>query len=439
VSIELTTLLMFGLMLLLLASGLPIAFALGGCAVFFGILMWGPASVHIIIANASNTMRSTLLVAIPLFVFMAYMLERSGLAEDLYAVMYKWMGPLRGGLAAGTVVACTVVAAMSGISTTGVLLMGIIGLPSMLRRNYNKRLALGAILAGGALGPLIPPSVVMIVYALIAELSVGKLFVGAIIPGLVLSGLFIFYILIRCYWNPDLGPPVPVEERVTWGKKLSSLKGVVFPVILVVAVLGSIFMGVATPTEAAAVGAFGSIVSTALHRRLSWSVLREVSYRTLQTVAMVMWVIFAAGCFAAIYQGLGAAELMENLLKTWPVSKWVILVLMQCTWVILGCLMDALSILMISAPIFLPVAAHYGFDLLWFGILYAVNTEMGYLTPPFGVNLIVMKGIGHEGVSMSDIYQSVWPFVILQAIGLVMLILIPGLAKWLPNILFVRT
>jgi tripartite ATP-independent transporter DctM subunit len=436
VSIELVTILMFGLMLLLLAAGLPIVFVLGGTAVFFGTLLWGPESMHVVVSNANNTMRASLLVAVPLFVFMAYMLESSGIAEELYAVMHRWMGSLRGGLSAGTVLCCTIVAAMSGISSTGVLLMGIIGLPAMLRRNYDKGLAMGAIMAGGALGPLIPPSVVMIVYALIGELSVGKLFLGGVVPGLLLSFLFVVYILVRCYFNPSLGPALPLEERATWMEKFISLKGVIFPTILVVGVLGSIFAGLATPTEAAAVGAFGSIVSAAVYRRLNWGILRDSAFRTLRTVAMVMWVIFGAKCFATIYQGIGAAELIQNVLRSLPVSKWVILIMIQVTWLILGSLMDALSILMITAPIFIPVANFLGFDALWFGILYAVNTEMGYLTPPFGVNLIIMRGIVPSGITMGDIYRSVWPFITVQAMALILLILFPPLAVWLPNLVF---
>ena len=437
-SIEIITILMFGLMLLLLASGLPIAFVLGGTSIVFGLFMWGPASMHIIIANASNTMRSTVLVAIPLFVFMAYMLEKSGIAEELYEAMYRWLGSLKGGLAAGTVITCTIVAAMSGISSTGVLLMGIIGLPAMLSRGYDKKIALGSIIAGGALGPLIPPSVVLIVYALISGQSVGKLFLGGVVPGILLSVLFILYILIYALINPTLAPALPKEERFTWKNKIYALKGIIFPFLLVLGVLGSIFFGLATPTEAAAVGAAGSILSALLHGKLNWQTLKYVSYQSLKTVSMVMWVIFAAGCFATIYQGLGASDLIENLLKDLSVNKYIILLIIQVTWVILGMLMDALSILMITAPIFIPVSDFLGFDPLWFGILYAVNTEMGYLTPPFGVNLIIMKGIGHKNISMVDIYRSVWPFVILQAIGLLLIIVFPALATWLPDLVFNR-
>jgi tripartite ATP-independent transporter DctM subunit len=427
---------MFGFMLLMLATGLPVAFVLGGTAVLFGTFMWGPDSVNVVIFKASDIMRESVLVAVPLFVFMACMLERSGIAEALYDVLHRWLGPLRGGLSAGTVIGCTFIAAMSGISTTGVLMMGIIGYPAMVRRGYDRGLAMGAIMAGGALGPLIPPSVVMIVYAVLSELSVGKLFLGGVVPGLILVALFITYVLVRSYFQPEIGPALPLEERATWNEKFRSLKGIVLPISLIVAVLGSIFAGMATPTEAASVGAFGAIVSAAVHRRLSWSVLMQSSFLTLRVVAMVMWIVFAASVFASIYQGLGASSLIQGLLTELKVSPWVVMAIIQVVWIILGSLMDALSILLITAPVFLPVAAELGFDPLWFGILYVVNTEMGYLTPPFGVNLFVMRGIvASEGVGMGEIYRAALPFIILQFIGLLLIIFFPALATWLPNTL----
>jgi tripartite ATP-independent transporter DctM subunit len=435
-SIEVVTVLMFLSMLVLLASGLPIAFVLGGTALIFGYAIWGPASLNVVVAAANDLLRANLLVAVPLFVFMAYMLEKSGIAEDLYEVMHRWMGGLRGGLAAGTVVACTFVAAMSGISTTGVLMMGIIGLPAMLRRNYDKHIAMGCIMAGGALGPLIPPSIVLIIFSLLSGQSIGKLFVGGMLPGLILAGLFIIYILVRCFKNPLLGPALPVEERATWKQKIVALRGIILPILIVFGVLGSLFWGIATPTEAASVGAVGAILSAAVYRRLSLGILKGVAFQTLKTVSMVMWVIFAAGCFATIYQGIGASDLIQNMIKGWPVSKWVIIFIIQATWIMLGCLMDAISILMVTAPVFIPVANFLGIDLLWFGVLYAVNTEMGYLTPPFGVNLFVMRGVTQEmDITTNDIYKATFPFLGLQFLGLLLVMAFPGLVTWLPSIL----
>jgi len=310
--VGLITVLMFGLMLLLLAVGLPVAFVLGGTAVFFAIFAWGPDAMNILVLNANSAMSATVLVAVPLFVFMAYMLQEAGIADDLYGAMHIWMGPLNGGLAAGTILASTIVAAMSGISTTGVILMGVIGLPSMLLRKYDKGIAMGSIMAGGALGSLIPPSILMIVYALLSGVSVGKLFLACVLPGLILSTFFITFILVRCYFNPSIGPALPAEERYNFFEKLRSIRGLVIPILLVIAVLGSIFGGFATPTEAAGVGAFGTILSTAFHRKLTWKNLKAANLRTLKTVVMVMWVVYAAGCFTSIYQGLGVTALVKD-------------------------------------------------------------------------------------------------------------------------------
>ena len=435
-SIELVTILMFASMLLLLASGLPVAFVLGGVSLLFGLTAWGPASLNVVVMAASNLLRANLLVAVPLFVFMAFMLEKSGIAEDLYAVMHSWMGGLKGGLAAGTVIACTIVAAMSGISTTGVLMMGIIGLPAMQRRGYDTQLSMGCIMAGGALGPLIPPSVVLIVYSLLSGESIGKLFVAGIFPGLLLTFSFIAYILLRCRLNPDLGPALPVEERATWKEKLIALKGVILPILIVAGVLGSLFFGIATPTEAASVGALAAIISSALYGKLNVQILKEVAFQTLKTVSMVMWVIFGAGCFATIYQGIGASDFIQNLITGWPVSKWVILCMIQAIWMFLGCMMDAISILMITAPLFIPIAKFLGIDLLWLGLLYAVNTEMAYITPPFGINLFVMRGITQDkGVTTKAIYKASLPFVCLQFLVLILVMVFPGIITWLPGVL----
>ena len=433
-SVFAVTFLMVGMMMALLAVGLPVAFVLGSTSIVFGYLFWSPVTIDMVVLKASDTMRATVLIAIPLFIFMACALQRSGLAESIYETMHKWMGGLKGGLAAGTIVACTIIAAMSGLSSTGVLMMGIIGYPSMTTRGYDKHLVMGAIMAGGALGMLIPPSLLMIVYALVAGESVGKMFLGGVVPGLMLSALFIAYILLRCRANPSLGPPIPVEERALMREKLVALRGIIIPLLLVVGVLGSIFGGIATPTEAAAVGAFGALISAAVHRRLSWKVLTDAADRTFRTVAMVMWIILGATVFASIYQGLGATQVIHSALADAAVSKWVILILMQVTWIILGTLMDSVSILLITAPVFIPLAELLGFDLLWFGILFMINVEMAALTPPFGFNLFVMRGIVPPGeVTMGAVYRSAIPFIILHFLVLVVVMLFPELAVWLPN------
>ena len=435
-SIELISILLFGSMLLLLVSGLPVAFVLGGLAVVFTGVFWGPESLFIILARTFSMMSSTTLVAAPLFVLMAVVLERSGVAEDLYEMMYRWSGGVKGGLAVGTVLVCTLIAAMSGIASTGVVMMGVMALPEMLKRGYDKRIATGCILAGGVLGPLIPPSIALVLYGTMAQVSIGGLFAGGMAAGLVCSLLIVGYILIRCYINPKMGPAIPVEERADWDAKIASLKGVILPLLLITAVLGSIYTGIATPTEAAAVGAFGAFVCSAIHGRLTWDLIKNVAYTTIQVQGFMMWILFAAQGFAAVYMGLGASRMVVGLVQEYQVGWWTMLIGIQVVWFLLGCVIDAWSILMITLPIILPLLPLYGFDPLWLGVLYAVNTQTGYLTPPFGTMLFMMKGIAPKEVTMSDIYRSIIPFVTTQLVCLALCIAFPKLVTWLPNLLF---
>jgi tripartite ATP-independent transporter DctM subunit len=434
--IEIISLLLFGSMFLLLALGLPVAFVLGGLATIFTYIFWGPESLFIIVARTFSMMSTTTLVAAPLFVLMATVLERSGVAEDLFEMMYRWSGGVRGGLAVGTVLACTLIAAMSGIASTGVVVMGVMALPAMLKRGYDKRIATGCILAGGVLGPLIPPSISLVLYGTIAQVSIGSLFAGGMSAGILCSALIIGYILIKCYRNPELGPPIPPEERVDWSAKIASLKGVILPFLLITAVLGSIYTGIATPTEAAAVGAFGAFVCSAIHRRLNWELIKSVAYSTIQVQGFMMWILFSAQAFAAVYMGLGASRMVVQLVETYEIGWWTMLIAIQVVWFLLGLVIDAWSILMITLPILLPLLPMYGFDPLWLGVLYAVNTQTGYLTPPFGTMLFMMKGIAPKGITMTDIYRSITPFVITQLVCLALCIMFPAMVLWLPRLLF---
>lgn len=442
-SIELITVLLFGSMILLLALGLPVAFALGGIGALFMVFLWSPDALRTIPINVFGRMCDFVLIAIPLFIFMANMLERSGVADDAYDMMYRWFGPLKGGLAVGTIIICTIFAAMSGISAAATVSMGLIAVPSMLKRGYEKELVMGSVQAGGALGVLIPPSIIMIVLALFGQLSVGKLFAGGMIPGLILSSLFIIYILIRSLLQPNLAPALPPEMRASWGQKLVSLRAVILPAILIVAVLGSILAGMATPSEAAAIGAFGSIICAAIYRRLSWQNFKEASYASLRLSAMVMWIIFGAVCISVIYVAVGAVDLVGAILMGLPGGRWGVLIAMLISWIILGCFLDNFGILAITAPVFFPIIRSLGFDPLWFGILYVLTIEMSYLTPPFGFNLFFMKGITpfikrETGIdiTMGDIYRSIVPFVGIQLVALILVMLFPQLALWLPNVLF---
>ena len=430
------SLLLFGGMFFLLALGLPVAYVLGGLATLFTAVFWGPESLFIVVARTFAMMQTTTLVAAPLFVLMATVLERSGVAEDLFEVMYRWIGSIKGGLAVGTVLACTIIAAMSGIASTGVVMMGVMALPAMLKRGYDKRLATGCILAGGVLGPLIPPSISLVLYGTIAKVSIGALFAGGMGAGILCSFLIIGYILIRCYINPELGPPIPPEERFDLKAKVASLKGVILPLLLIGAVLGSIYSGIATPTEAAAVGALGAFICSAIHRRLDWKLISDVAKSTIKVQGFIMWILFSAQAFASVYMGLGAATLVTRLVETYEIGWWTMLISIQVVWFLLGCVIDAWSILMITLPILMPLIPIYGFDPVWLGVLYAVNTQTGYLTPPFGAMLFMMKGIAPKSVTMKDIYNSITPFVITQLVCLALCIVFPAVVTWLPRLLF---
>jgi tripartite ATP-independent transporter DctM subunit len=311
--------------------------------------------------------------------------------------------------------------------------MGIIAMPQMLKRNYEKKMVMGSIAAGGALGILIPPSVIFILYGTLTGVSIGGLFMGGILPGLVLSGLFIIYIGIRCWRNPRLGPPLPIEERANWQEKLSSLKAVALPMVIIILVLGGIYLGVCTPSEAAALGVLGAVISAAVYRKLGWDLIKESVFRTAKLSGMIIWILIGAYCFTAIYQASGAGNLLTRLMMAIPGGRYAILATMQFTFFVLGCILDPAGIIMICTPAFLPIVQVLGFDPLWFGVLFCVNMEMAYLTPPFGFNLFYMKAVAPEGTTMGEIYLSIVPFVALQAIGLVIVILFPDLALWIPG------
>jgi len=435
-SIELLTILFFVSLILFLALGLPLSFVLGGVSMVFIYGTWGPQAFYMVAAQTWGAMNKFTLVAVPLFIFMAMILERSGVANDLYDMMYIWFGPVRGGLAIGTVVICAIFAAMCGISGAAVVSMGTIALPSMLKRNYDKLLALGCINSGGGWGILIPPSVIMILYALISGESVGKLFAGGVFPGLMLLVMVSSYIGIRCYFQPHLGPALPAEERGDWGRKLKAFKAVLLPMIIVLMVLGSIIGGVTTPTEAAAMGVLGALISALVYRQLSWRLIEEAALRTLRLTGMIMWILFGAYCFSSAYHGMGAPHLIEDLMTYIPGGPWGTIVFIQIVIFILAMVLDPAGIMMITVPIFLPFVKAHGFDPLWFGILFTINMEIGYMTPPFGFNLFYLKGIVPPSISMGDIYRSVIPFTIVESTGLALVMIFPQIAIWLPYKVF---
>jgi|Deesub1362A_J573_1020465.scaffolds.fasta_scaffold00630_23 tripartite ATP-independent transporter DctM subunit len=436
-SIELTTLIMFFAMVLMLFSGLPLAFVLGGLALGFSYFLWGPNSMLLVAVQSWGVMTSYFLVAIPLYILMANVLQRSGIIEDLFTVMQMWFGPLRGGLAIGTVVICTLMAAMTGIVGAAVATMGILALPDMLKRKYDKRIALGCICAGGTLGILIPPSVITIVYAVTAGVSIGHMFMGGVLPGLLLSALFIVYIAVRCWIQPELGPAPPKEERAgyTLLDKIIALKSVILPILLIVGVLGSIYAGVATPTEAAGVGCVGAFISAAIYRRLTFSNIKESVYATARITSMILWITIGARCFISVFSAVGGDELVQEFVSGLALNRWIILILIQIMLVFLGLFLDEIGIILLCVPIFLPIIKSLGFDPVWFGILFLVNAQMDYITPPFGYTLFYLKGVSPPEVSMGDIYRSIIPFVLLQATGLGLCMVFPQIILWLPSLM----
>ena len=435
-SIEWITVLFFGGMLVILLTGLPIAFGLGGLGLAFALWLWGPESAGMALFGTMAIVRYTLMVCVPLFVFMGMMLYHSGIAEDLYTMMRYWLAPVPGSLAVGTVGVSTVFAALVGSEEPATLTMGSIALPLMLKNKYGKSIAIGCIQAGGALGFLIPPSIIAILYALVARESVGMLFAGGLLPGLMLSSLFIIYIIGRCSLQPHLGPPIPKAERPSWGVKIKSLRASLMPILIMLSVIGTIFAGLATPVEAAAVGALGSMICVAIKRRLTFKIVQESLITALRLTTMMMWIFMAALTFGKVYGALGAKEVIETIMTGLPVGPWGTLIMIQFTFFILGMILDDTAILFITMPIYIPIIKALGFDPIWFGVLYLVNMQMAYLTPPFGYCLFLMKGVVPKDITMGDIYRSVWPFVSIQGLAVIILMIFPQLATWLPYLLF---
>ena len=443
------TLMMSVSLIVLLMAGLPLAFVTGGLGVLFLFVFGDAHMLNILPSRIFPFMTDYQLSAIPLFIFMASMLERAGLIEKLFDVIYRILGGLRGGLATATIIASTILAAMVGVIGATEVTMGIIALPAMLKRKYNPEMACGAILAGGSLGILIPPSIMAILYAVVAQQSVGELFIGAVFPGLLLSGMYILYVTARSYINPSFGPPLPVEERVDMMGKLRLLKGIFAPMLLVALVLGVIFTGVATPVEAAGIGTFGALVVAALARRLSWIALRDAAITTLKASSMVLWIIFGASIFVGFYIVSGGQQFVTDSLIATGLGPYGILLLMNGLLIVLGMFLDWVGIMLLTVPIFVPILKALPFtglfgmtgvdavDIsLWFGVIYIVNMQMAFLSPPFGYALFYLKSVAPPEIKMSTIFRAVIPFMMLQAIGLISCIIFPQIILWLPGLVY---
>lgn len=432
--IEIVTLVVLGSFFILLFLGLEVAFSLMSCALVFTLIFWTPSALYVAATSIYSQATKDIYLAVPLFIFMACLLESSGIGEDLFDIILKLFPRLPGSLGAGSVMMCTIVDAMSGLGGTGVVTIGVLTLPEMLKRGYDKRIALGCIPAGGSLGPLIPPSVLMILIGGMMGLSVGRLFAAGLIPGLIIAGIFILYIVVRCMIQPELAPSVPEERRVSWVEKLASLKGLVLPFILVVMVLGSIYTGIATPTEAAGVGAGGAAACGIINRRLSWAGLKKAMLISLRINCMVMWLLIAGNMFAAMLNATGIADLVVEFMPG-EASPNLTIIMMMIIPLIMGMFIDGAAVSVICIPIFSPLVLSLGIDPYWFGTLFTISLIAGYLTPPFGMNLFYTKGIAPDSVTMSDIYSSIGPFIAAEIFVLGLVFLFPKIALWLPSLM----
>lgn len=433
---ELIALLMFSSMMLLLLTGKRVFGAIGFVAVVAALLLWGDGGSEMAFSAAMKLMKWYPLLTLPLFVFMGYMLSESGLAEDLYKMFHVWMGPLNGGLAVGTIGLMVAISAMNGLSVAGMAIGASIALPELLRRGYDKIMVTGVIQAGSSLGILIPPSVVLVLYGMIARQPVGQLWLAGVFPGLLMAGLFVLYIIIRCRLQPELGPALSEEEReqISWKEKLLLLKAGIAPLFIFFCMTGLFLMGITSLVESSAVGAAAATFTALVKGRLTRSVMEETLRKTLGISCMFMWIILAALCFGAVFDGLGAVKAIEAFfLESLGLGPWQVLILMQLSFILMGMFLDDTAMLVIVAPLYIPLVGALGFDLVWYGVLYTITCQIAYMTPPFGYNLFLMRAMAPPEVSLRDIYVSVTPFVLIMVLALVLVMVFPQVALWLPQ------
>ena len=422
---------------LLLVMGLPLAFVTGAVAVTVGLLKFGPVVLGLIASRIYSFTNEYVLVAVPMFILMASLMERTGVARDLYRAMHVWAGGLRGGVAAQTLIVAMIMAAMTGIIGGEIVLLGMIALPQMLRVGYQKNLAIGTICAGGSLGTMIPPSIVLIIYGLTANVAIGDLFLATIIPGFLLAGIYLSYILVRCAINPDLGPPAPLEERqMPLLQKLALFKSLVLPLMVAAWVLGSIYAGSASVSEAAGRGVVGTLLAALVRRELSWEVLKAAVLQTMNTCGMLLWLTFGATALIGVYNLMGGTLFVKEVVTGLDVAPLAVILIMMGILVVMGLFMDWVGILLLTVPIFVPVIVSLGYDPVWFGVLFCMNMQVSYLSPPFGPAAFYLKGVAPPEISLQDIFAGLWPFIILQIIGLMLVLCLPEIALWLPRLVY---
>ena len=434
-SYELIAILMFSSMMVLLMTGQRVFAAIGFVAAGAALLLYGNGGIEMPFSQAFKLFNWFPMLTLPLFIYMGYVLAESGIAEDLYKMLHVWLGRFSGGLAIGTIVLMVIISAMNGLSVAGMAIGATIALPEMLRRGYDKVLITGVIQGGSSLGILVPPSVVMVLYGMIAREPVSALWLAGIVPGLLMASMFAVYIAVRCRLNPELAPTVSDEElNMPLGEKLKLLRAGIIPFLIFFAMTGLFVTGYTSLVESAAVGATAATLAALFKRRLSFYVIHETARKTLTVSCMFLWLILAALAFGAVFDGIGAVNAIESLFITrWELEPWHVIIMMQLSFILMGMFLDDTAMLVIVAPLYVPLVDSLGFSLIWFGILYTMTCQIAYITPPFGYNLFLMRSLAPPEISLIDIYRSIWPFVLMMATTIALVMIFPQLALWLPE------
>ena len=438
-SYEMIAILMFSSMMLMLLTGQRVFGAVGFVAVVAALFLWGDRGGFDIAFSASMGLMGWYpLLTLPMFIFMGYVLSESQIADDLYKMFHVWMGGLRGGLAIGTIGLMVLISAMNGLSVAGMAIGSTIALPELLKRGYDKRMVTGVIQAGSSLGILVPPSVVLVLYAMIARQPVGQLWLAGVLPGLMMAMLFIIYIAVRCRLNPVLGPVLDARDRdIPRAEKLKLLRAGLLPVLIFATMMVPFVNGWTSLVESSAIGAITAFLAAVLRGRMTRAVFENTIRNTLGITCMFMWIILAALAFGAVFDGLGAVNAIEGLFtERLNVSPWMILILMQLSFILMGTFLDDTAMLVIVAPLYVPLVGELGFDLIWYGILYTITTQIAYMTPPFGYNLFLMRAMAPPEISLRDIYASIAPFVLIMALALTLVMIFPDIATWLPDYIY---
>ena len=431
---------MFVTMLAMMFTGQRVFGAIGFVSAGAALLLWGDGAIEMPYMAAWKLFKWYPMLTLPLFIYMGFMISESGIANDLYKMFHVYFGGVRGGLAIGTMGMMVAISAMNGLSVAGMAIGATIALPEMLRRNYDKRMITGVVQAGSSLGILIPPSVVLVLYGMIARQPVSKLWLAGIFPGLFMATLFILYIYIRCRLQPELGPVLPKEERnIPFKEKIKLLRAGIIPFVIFFCMTGLFLMGIASLVECSAVGALLATLAAIFKKKLNKKVLEATVRKTLGVSCMFMWIILAALCFGAVFDGIGAVKAIEYLfIERWNLTPWGVLIMMQLSYILMGMFLDDTAMLVIVAPLYVPLIISLGFDPIWYGVLYTITCQIAYMTPPFGYNLFLMRAMAPKEITLADIYRSIIPFVLVMCLGLATVMAFPGMATWLPEHFLVK-